>query len=237
MQRLKSALTALAVGLVLLTALDYAASAATGRSMVLGHWNQADHKTVLKNTKQGVALDLRTKNGPVLKVNNSKRIKKLNADRVDGLNASQLRASRQNIYLWGTASHTGGFSQAVPAQAPGSYLMSYSIQLVGAAGTVANPNTIACRVVVATLVGTQLVTKAIVGETTVKSVGTPPSLSGSGAVILTAGDQLRFGCSMTREDQKWSTTATQPIQVSFLHTDGSNVLAGLLGKTTLHKKG
>jgi hypothetical protein len=237
MQRLKSALTALAVGLVLLTALDYAASAATGRSMVLGHWNQADHKTVLKNTKQGVALDLRTKNGPVLKVNNSKRIKKLNADRVDGLNASQLRASRQNIYLWGTASHTGGFSQAVPAQAPGSYLMSYSIQLVGAAGTVANPNTIACRVVVATLVGTQLVTKAIVGETTVTSVGTPPSLSGSGAVILTAGDQLRFGCSMTREDQKWSTTATQPIQVSFLHTDGSNVLAGLLGKTTLHKKG
>ena len=53
MQRLKSALTALAVGIVLLAALDYAASAATGHGMVLGHWNQADHKTVLKNTKQG----------------------------------------------------------------------------------------------------------------------------------------------------------------------------------------
>jgi hypothetical protein len=237
MQRLKSALTALAVGIVLLTAVDFTAAAATGRGMVLGQWNQADHKTVLKNTKQGVALDLRTKNGPVLKVNNSNRIKKLNADMVDGMNASQLQASRQNIFLWGTANHTGGFSQVVPTQAAGSYLMSYSIQLVGAAGSVANPNTIACRVVVASVVGTQLVTKGIVGETTVTSVGTPPSLSGSGATVLAPGDQVRFGCSMTRDDQQWSTTATQPIQVSFLHTDGSTVLAGLLGKTTLHKKG
>ena len=237
MQRLKSALTALAVGLVLLTAIDYAASAATGRSMVLGRWNQADHTTIMKNTKQGPALDLRSKRGPALAVNNGNRIKKLNADRVDGMNASQLRASRQNIYLWGTASHTGGFSQAVPAQAAGSYLMSYSIQLVGAAGSVANPNTIACRFVVTTVVGTQLVTRAVVGETTLTSVGTPPSLSGSGALILSPGDQLRFGCSMTRDEQTWSTTATQPIQVSLLHTDGSNMLAGLLGKTTLRKLG
>ena len=96
MQRLKSALTALAVGIVLLTALDFAAAAATGRGMVLGHWNQADHKTVLKNTKQGVALDLRAKNGPVLKVNNSKRIKKLNADKVDGMTGARLQDQPQH---------------------------------------------------------------------------------------------------------------------------------------------
>lgn len=236
MQRLKSALTALAVGLVLLTALDFAASAATGRAMILGRFNQADHTTIVKNTKKGPALDLRVKKGPALAVNSAKRVKRLNADRLDGLDASQLRASRLNVYLYGTAGHTGGFSQAVPSQATGSYLMSYSIQLVGAAGTVANPNTIACRLVVATVVGTQLVTKAIVGETTVTSVGTPPSLSGSGALVLAAGDLLRFGCSMTRNDQKWSTTATQPIQVSLLHTDGSGVFAGLLGKTTVHRR-
>ena len=55
-RRLTSALTALAVGIVLLTALDWAASAATGHSMVLGRWNQADHTTTLTSTGHGPAL-------------------------------------------------------------------------------------------------------------------------------------------------------------------------------------
>ena len=44
MQRIKSGLTALAVGIVLLAALDWAAAAGAGPSMVLGKWDQA-HRT------------------------------------------------------------------------------------------------------------------------------------------------------------------------------------------------
>ncbi len=90
MQRLKSGVTALAVGIILLAALDWAAAAATGRSLVLGKWNQADHATTIKNTKSGVALDLRAK-GPALKVHNTKRIKNLNADKLDGLTGASTR--------------------------------------------------------------------------------------------------------------------------------------------------
>src|SRR5688500_1779030 len=79
MQKLKSGLTALAVGIVLLAALDWAAAAATGKSLVLGKWNEAGQTTTIKNNGNGPALDLRA-DGPTLAVGNSNRIKKLNAD-------------------------------------------------------------------------------------------------------------------------------------------------------------
>jgi hypothetical protein len=236
MQRLKSALTALAVGIVLLAALDFAASAATGRGMVLGHWNQADHKTVLKNTKQGVALDLRTKSGPVLKVNNSKRIKKLNADELDGMTGADYKTNRNTLYQWSTASHTGGFTQPVPPQPAGSYLVTYSVQLTGAAGDPGSPNVINCRVVQSGVSGAVTFDKAIIGETTVTSVGTPPALNGTGPAILAAGDSLRLACTMTRNNQQWSTTALQPLQISLLHVDGTDLFAGILARPTTLKR-
>jgi hypothetical protein len=236
MQRLKSALTALAVGIVLLTALDFAASAATGHAMILGKWNQADHKTVLKNTKQGVALDLRTKNGPVLKVNNSKRIKKLNADKLDGMTGADYKTNRNTLYYWATPAHTGGFSQVLPAQAPGSYLITYSVQLTGAAGDPANPTVINCRVVQSGVSGATIFDKSIIGESTVTSVGTPPALNGTGPAILAAGDSLRLSCTMTRNNQQWSTTPLQPLIVNLLRTDGTNLYGGVLGRHVALKR-
>src|SRR5215210_4676969 len=128
MQKLKSGLIALAVGIVLLAALDWAAAAATGRATILGHWNQAGHTTTIKNTGKGAALDLRAK-GAALKVHNGKRIKRLNADKLDGLSSGDFRTNRNTTYQWSVASHTGGFTQAIPAQAPGSYLITFSVQL------------------------------------------------------------------------------------------------------------
>ena len=93
MQKIKSGLVALAVGIVLLSALDWAASAATGRAFVLGRWNQADHTTTLKNTDGGAALALKGK-GANLQVSNSKRIKKLNADQLDGLTGADYKTNR-----------------------------------------------------------------------------------------------------------------------------------------------
>jgi len=117
MQKIKSGLVALTVGIVLLSALDWAASAATGRAFVLGRWNQADHTTTLKNTDGGAALALKGK-GANLQVSNSKRIKKLNADQLDGLSGADYKTNRNSIYQWSVAQHTGGFTQAIPAQRP-----------------------------------------------------------------------------------------------------------------------
>jgi hypothetical protein len=235
MQKLKSGLTALAVGIVLLAALDWAAAAATGKPTILGQWNQAGHTTTIKNTGNGPALDLRA-SGDALKVHNSNRIEKLNADQLDGLSSADFQDNRNTVFVWTVASHTGGFSATLPAQEPGSYLISYNVQLTGAAGTPGNPNVINCRFIQTGVSSTVTFNKAIVGETTLTSVDTPPALSGSGPVILSAGDLLHFECVMTRNSQVWSTSQLQPLTVNLLRTDGSSVYVAPLLKTPVLKK-
>ena len=223
MQKIKSGLIALAVGIVLLAALDWAAAAATGRATILGQWNQADRTTTIKNTKSGPALSLRAKNGPALKVNNSKRVKNLNADKLDGLSSRAYKSNRNNIYQWSAANHTGGFSVAVPPQAAGSYLVSYSLQLDGANGTPDNPNIINCRIIQSFVTGGITFQKAVLAESQLTSMGTPPSLNGTSPLVVAAGDSLTLNCGMSRDGQVWSTTPQQPIMVNLLRTDGSNV--------------
>jgi hypothetical protein len=235
MQRLKSGLAALAVGVVLLAALDWAATAATGRSLVLGKWNQADHTTTIKNTKKGAALDLRAK-GPALAVHNSKRIKNLNADELDGMHGSDYKTNRNTIYQWSVANHTGGFTQAIPAQEPGSYLITFDVQMNGAAGIPGTPNVINCRIIQSGLSGTVVFQKAVLAETQLTSVDTPPALNGTSPLLLAAGDTLALNCTMTRNQQQWSTTQYQPVTVNLLRTDGSFVHAAPLGKSPTLKK-
>jgi hypothetical protein len=230
MQKLKSGLVALTVGIVLLAALDWAASAATGRSFVLGRWNQADHTTTLKNTDGGAALALKSKGAP-LKVSNGKRIKKLNADKLDGLSSSDFKTNRNTIYQWSVAQHTGGFTQAIPPQAPGSYLITFDVQLTGAAGDPGNPNVINCRIIQNGVSGTVTFQRAVLADTQVTSVGTPPALNGTSPLIVTAGDSLALSCTMTRNAQQWSTNQYQPLMVNLLRTDGSYVYTAPLGRT------
>jgi hypothetical protein len=235
MQRIKSGLTALAVGIVLLAALDWAAAAATGQSMVLGKWNQADQPTTLKNTKSGPALDLRAK-GATLAVGNSKRIKNLNADELDSMSGKDYKTNRNTIYQWAVASHTGGFTQAIPPQAPGSYLVTFNVQLAGAAGDPGNPNVINCRIIQSGVSGAVVFTKAVLADTQVTSVGTPPALNGTSPLIVAEGDSLALDCTMTRNAQVWSTTQYQPVLVNLLRTDGSYVYTAPLGRTATLKK-
>jgi hypothetical protein len=224
MQKLKSGLIALAVGMVLLAALDWAASAATGHATILGQWNRADDTTTIKNTKSGAALDLRAQNAPALKVNNDKRVKNLNADKLDGLSSGDLLANRNNTYQWTATDHTGGFSVSIPDQVAGSYIVSFSLQLNGASGDTANPNVINCRITQSTTVGVDTL-KAVLADTQLTSVATPPALNGSSPLVLAPGDDLELACTMTRNGQVWSTAATQPITVNLLRVDGSLVTA------------
>jgi hypothetical protein len=66
------------------------AYAATGGNLILGKYNEAGATTTLKSTK-GAALALKAKsNSPVLKVSNSKKIAKLNADKLDGYSSGDF---------------------------------------------------------------------------------------------------------------------------------------------------
>ncbi len=88
---IRSVLSTFAVGLMLVVGIDYVSYAATGKSMVLGKANEASKVTALKRTTSGPALQLSVKPGSApLAVSSSKKVAKLNADRLDGLDSSDF---------------------------------------------------------------------------------------------------------------------------------------------------
>lgn len=104
--RAATLLKSLAVTGVLVLAADHVAVAATGQSLVLGKVNKAGQVTTIARTTAGPALDLVTKPGqPPLKVKRAVKVKKLNADRLDGLSAEQL-GRRPLVTSYGTTECT-----------------------------------------------------------------------------------------------------------------------------------
>lgn len=92
MHRIKTLASALVVALVVIAALDYTASAATGGKFILGQLNKAGKQTVLKRTKPGPALGLTTKsssNAPFT-TNATGKVANLNADKLDGMDSVTL---------------------------------------------------------------------------------------------------------------------------------------------------
>lgn len=86
--RIRSVLTTVLVALMLVVGADYVALAAGGSSFLLGKTNKTAKQTTLVRTGSGPALKLKTKpSAPPLKVTSKKMVKKLNADKLDGLDA------------------------------------------------------------------------------------------------------------------------------------------------------
>lgn len=80
------------------------AVAATGGKLILGGWNTANRTTTLSNGA-GTALSLNSRAGTApLKVNRTTKVRNLNADRLDGLDSTQLALTRGRTTLRYTTS-------------------------------------------------------------------------------------------------------------------------------------
>ena len=92
MRRLARVAGALLVGgLALSVTLDARAVADSARSLLGGDDNRVPRTTKLVNQGKGPALQLRSRGrSPALAVSNSRLVKRLNADQVDGLDAADL---------------------------------------------------------------------------------------------------------------------------------------------------
>jgi hypothetical protein len=90
--------------LILVLGFDYVTFAATGSSLIIGHLNRAGHTTTIQNTGAGPALSLKTKSGASapFAVNGKGKVTNLNADRLDGLDSTQLQR-RLGVCADGTA--------------------------------------------------------------------------------------------------------------------------------------
>jgi hypothetical protein len=119
-------LAVLAGTALLVTGAEVVAYAATGDSFVLGRVNKADRTSVLANTGDGPALELRTGAAPPLAVTSGRKVVRLHADRLDGRDASQL-GTRSRLYDVPFVGTTQSFSAEVGGLRPGAHLVSYSV--------------------------------------------------------------------------------------------------------------
>lgn len=93
MNGLKTVACTLAIGLGLVMATDYVAMAATGQTLILGQFNQAEGTTTVRNTGSGPAARFVAGTGtPAIAVSGDAKIARLNADLLDGKDATELAA-------------------------------------------------------------------------------------------------------------------------------------------------
>jgi hypothetical protein len=112
----------------LVGAANLGAYAATGHPLLLGGQNHAATTTTVTTSGRAPALTLHTsKKAPPLAVSSDKRVKHLNADRVDGLDAADL-GSRAITYRL----PNGPTGDSLRLPPPGTYLMSVSVTLAAA---------------------------------------------------------------------------------------------------------
>lgn len=95
---------ALLIAGVLFAGSAFGSYAANGGPLRLGQSNSASKTTTLQNTGSGAALSLKTKPGKApFKVSNKAKVKKLNADAVDGLQGAALQTKSYRFNLSGSA--------------------------------------------------------------------------------------------------------------------------------------
>lgn len=112
---------------LLIGAANLGAYAATGGPLLLGKKNTADGTTTIATTGKGPAVKLRSKPGKAaFAVSNKAKIKKLNADRVDGQDGKALQTKVYRYNLSGTANGTY-IRFALPQLPRGRYLASYAV--------------------------------------------------------------------------------------------------------------
>lgn len=126
MSRLATIALTSAVMVSLLLGLDHVAYAANGKSLLLGRSNSATKTTTIKNS-HGTPLYLKGRTSrPPLKVNSSKVVARLNADRLDGKNAADL-ATAAYVRTISSTEPSADQRYDFPTAPPGNYLVSYTV--------------------------------------------------------------------------------------------------------------
>jgi hypothetical protein len=118
----------LLAAVLLVGAANLGAYAATGGPLLIGKSNTGSKTTTLKTTGNKAALSLKSEAGKApLKVSNSTKVTKLNADLVDGLHAGALQTKSYVYNLTAIGITTNYATFSLPGLPRGRYLVSFNV--------------------------------------------------------------------------------------------------------------
>jgi hypothetical protein len=208
--------SAVALGVV---GLDYTTYAVTGESLLLGRINHAGSTTTIVRNGSGVALSLRSAHGsPSLRVSSSARVRRLNADLLDGRSASKLathavsyRAGRRGDVVAGA-----GFWRVNVA--PGVYQVSFKAFLVPDPVAPGTSVDVICGVADLNTIGPD--TRVYTADSATYSNGFPTLMSGADTVRIRVGADPGIVCTTSTNT---NFTLFKAITASFTHVNSRTV--------------
>lgn len=202
---------------LLVMGVDAATYAATGNSLVLGHINTANQSTTVKNTGAGPALKIISRPAaPPLAVSSTKKVAKLNVDRVDNLNGAQL-TTKPTVYGDNNgATDRGGIEFWTIPLGKGSYQVSWSAALNPTTGSAASPTTTVCGILQGAPNGPYF------GVDMAPYIGNfgQMFLSGDTVVTMPAAGNVDFFCQVTQG----TFSLDNGVQVEVVKTNGRTSL-------------
>ena len=219
----KGIVATVATAALLVAGVDCATYAATGDSLLLGRVNKADRATVIERTDPGPVLRLSTRSGldAPFRTNGTGKVVHLNADRLDGKQASAL-ATHATTYRAGergqTVSPAGLW--ATPVR-PGLYQVAFDAMLWDQ--TAQGPANFICGVLDIATFGAQRQTIYVASSAAYfggMNGGPPAAVSGAATVRIRDGQTPGAVCF----PETGSFQFFKPLKVTFTRINSRQVL-------------
>jgi hypothetical protein len=205
-------LPVLAAAAVLVGGADLAAYAANGHPILLGGDNHAVGTTTIDNDGHGPAVVLKTrKDAPPMAVSSHRRVRHLNADRVDGMSGRALLTRSWTYRIGGDSDEGPAVVKTFPGLPAGHYLAVYDM----VAGLYA-PGTMSCW-----FTTPPSKVKAVLGQALQQEDNGLLTVAASGYVDATR--QMSLTCQSASPLGGAPAFDTYDSQVTFIRLDSSSV--------------
>ena len=197
---------------LLVVGFDYTTYAVTGSSLLLGSTNRVDAVTTLARNGGGAALSLKSsgQKSPSLRVSSSARVPRLNADLLDGMQASALAARAVSYRAGARADVVSGAGLWRVGVKPGVYQVSFKAFVIPDAVAPGSTIDMICGVADLNTIGPN--TRVYAADSATYSNQFPTLMSGADTVRIRQGTAPGIVC-VTSDNSAF--TLFKPITASF----------------------
>ena len=217
---LSTAVATVSAAALLVVGFDYTTYAVTGDSLLLGRTNHAGSPTTIVRHGRGVALSLESSGHrfPSLRVSSSARVPRLNADLLDGSNASDLATHAVSYRAGKRGDVVAGIGLWRVKVAPGAYQVSFKAFVVPDAVAPGESVDVICGVADLKTIGPN--TTVYTADSATYTNGFPTLMSGSDTVRITKNATPGIVCTTSTNT---NFTLFKAITASFTGVDSRTV--------------